>query len=202
MTGQMSFPDLEDFETAFTDPPLSSEQILHPEKYWNAEERDDPVAMWFEAASELPEGWAKITEDTLGEMGWGLAVEPLENRQGMKGQLAILTTEFTFDASAGWGGDRYVLLGHDAARVLVCETVWDTPDDAQEFYAALHDELGDHLLEAVIATARERGLEGAGRTITLGPRGVVYLAWIGTDIETAEAVQAALAVQVRRPEER
>jgi len=197
MLGQVNFPELEDFETAFTEPPLSTEQILHPEKYWDKDQRDDPIAMVFEAASALPTGWEKLTEDTFGELGWGLAVEPLEKRKGMEGQLAILTTQFTYEASEGWGGDRYALLGNGDARVLVCETVWDTPDDAQEFYAALHDELGDHLLQAVIATSRARGLEGAGRTITRGPRGVVYLAWIGTDIETAEAVQAALSIQLR-----
>jgi hypothetical protein len=33
-----------DYERAFSSPPRSTEQILHPDKYWNDEKRDDPRA--------------------------------------------------------------------------------------------------------------------------------------------------------------
>src|SRR5262249_52550488 len=53
---------------AFTkDPPRSSEQILHPEK-WHTK-RDDPVALRFpDLRGELP-GYRKAAEGEMGELG-------------------------------------------------------------------------------------------------------------------------------------
>jgi len=50
-----------------TDPPRSSEQILHPEK-WHTR-RDDPVGLRFpDLAAELP-GYRKASEGEMGELG-------------------------------------------------------------------------------------------------------------------------------------
>ena len=169
-------------------------------KYWNPDQRDDPVRVSFKLES-IAGGWEVLREDTLGELGWGLVVEPPEKRVGLKGQLAPLLAKYTFDASEGWGGDRFVLLGRGDARVLHCETTWDTVADAVEFRAEL-GVLRAHLEAAAAATAAHRGLEGSGVLILAGEAGrdVVLRVWMGASADAAssalEGVETRIASRV------
>jgi hypothetical protein len=135
--------DAEVTRRAFRAPPRSSEQVLHPEKYWSAEERDEPVPVAIDAAP--PEGWSALDEDTLGELGLGLFIEPLDRRGGASSPLEVMSARLTWKAVKGWGGDRYVLLGRgDADRVLHLATTWDREKDAREFEDAVN-ELAEHV---------------------------------------------------------
>ncbi|MDA1259953.1 MAG: hypothetical protein O3A20_04970, partial [Planctomycetota bacterium] len=129
-------PSDEDLRRAFTEPPQSSEQILHPEKYWDPKLTDPPLAVVVtDRSAELGGDWRCVDEDTLGELGCAfLAVPrlptPLELQFGAMG--------LRHPASAGWGGDRYrSYLREDGARLAHAITVWDTEADAEEFEAAL-----------------------------------------------------------------
>ncbi|MBK7645200.1 MAG: hypothetical protein IPJ19_19505 [Planctomycetes bacterium] len=129
----------DDVRRAFEEPPLSSEQILHPKKYWDEATRDDPVHVVIDA-KELPEGWTVLGQDTLGELYLGLLTQPFSERGGLdvaSNPLAIMGVKYTNKAAEGWGGDRLVLLGKGDARALYLVTVWDTPQDATEFHDAL-----------------------------------------------------------------
>jgi hypothetical protein len=127
----------EDIRRAFEHPPRSSEQILHPEKYWDADKADEPRKVSVDA-SKLPPGWKVAGEDTLGEITLALVTTPLEKRTAFdpKNPLAILAIDYTNKAAQGWGGDRAVLLEKGDARALWLVTAWDSPEDAQEFQAA------------------------------------------------------------------
>jgi hypothetical protein len=134
----MKAAKVDDVKQAFESPPRSFEQILHPKKYWEEAERDDPRRIRFETSS-LPGGWKALGEDTLGELYLGLVTTPVEKRKGLDASnpFAILGIEYTNKASVGWGGDRVVLLGRGEARLLQLVTLWDTPEDAVEFHDAL-----------------------------------------------------------------
>jgi len=137
--------DNDELRECFTNPPLSSEQILHPRKYWDKEERDDPVRIAIDT-SKLPKDWKVLGEDTLGEIFLALFTQPFSDRGGLdvaKNPLAIMSVKYTNMAAEGWGGDRLVLLGNGDARVLYLVTVWDTPEDQDEFFAAATSQLGD-----------------------------------------------------------
>jgi len=108
----------------FANPPDSTEQVLHPEKFAS---REKPVEVAFpkDLASRLGDGWKVSLQDTLGEVLLEVVL-----RDG--GATA------TNDAAAGWGGDRVALLeGPDGAKAVVMDTAWDTTEDAAEFEAAL-----------------------------------------------------------------
>ena len=109
----------------FEKPPVSTEQVLHPEKY-RASEEPIPVSLPADLATRMGEGWTLDSEDTLGEeqlQAWLTAVSL------PAGQAAT--------ASAGWGGDRVGLLtGPNDAWALALRTVWDTDQDAAEFVGA------------------------------------------------------------------
>ena len=126
-----------DVTAAFTAPPLSTEQVLHPEKYWDPELRDDPTAVSF-ALGELPEGWRVRLEDTWGELGLAFATAPSAERdEPLTSPLQMLDVGTNAFAS-GWDGDRAILCESEAgARYLVLATVWDSERDAGEFFAAL-----------------------------------------------------------------
>lgn len=109
----------------YKDLPRSSEQILHPEKY--SGKRDDPTPV------ELPlklEGWTEVHTDVLGE---------LVIRVMMAG---FYDADRAATIAEGWDGDRYrafqrtgkLRTGSARGTLVVLRTVWDTPEDANEFF--------------------------------------------------------------------
>lgn len=111
------------FAALFSKPPISTEQVLHPEKYF---------------ANEQPLRVA-LDEDLLGGANWKIANSSPLGEVGIKALLmAGLPEKTAARAAAGWGGDRAFLLEktNDAGSLFVWKTLWDTPQEAAEFFQA------------------------------------------------------------------
>lgn len=134
-----------DVDAAWSALPRSSEQILHPEKYWDPARRDDPKPVRLpNPARVLGPGWKRAGTGILGEITvGGLCGAP---SPGARDQDAMVSAEaWTNAAAAGWGGDRWELWTKGKSSVVLLETVWDTTEDAVEFMAALpRDQAGLH----------------------------------------------------------
>lgn len=120
--------DREGRDAAFRNPPQSTEQILHPEKYYL--DIDLPTTVTLVSLSDvLGAGWEKKYENTLGEMALKILFE-----QYLTPEEGITAA----DAAAGWDGDRYALykdrVGHS---FIVWESVWDSSLDADQAAKAL-----------------------------------------------------------------
>lgn len=106
----------------FKDPPISTQQILHPDLY---------LANKMPAHIEIPvlAQAGPVTGNVAGEFGITQFLEPL------------LGTERAQAAAAGWNGDRMAVADStDGKRRLVrWVTRWDTPRDADEFATGLED---------------------------------------------------------------
>jgi aspartyl-tRNA(Asn)/glutamyl-tRNA(Gln) amidotransferase subunit C len=112
-----------DFRKLYSDPPESTEQILHPEKYATLRDRPTRVEV------DLPKGVQRPWTNTAGELHY---------RQMLAQRLTAATAE---RAAAGWGGDLTSLeqhrVGSKSVPVVTAVTVWDTEADAREFDEAL-----------------------------------------------------------------
>jgi hypothetical protein len=104
-------------DEAYRNPPVSTEQILHPEKYH--EKPDLPTMINLGELKPGP-GWKEAGRNVLGE----LQISIMLGRQGAK-------------AAAGWDGDRYAVFeGPDHRLGLVWFSTWDSEDEAREFARA------------------------------------------------------------------
>jgi hypothetical protein len=109
---------------AYANPPLSTEQILHPERYPS----DEPhVVSLPPLADTLGMGWRLVDEDVLGEFG-------LQLHLGV--HVSASDDDAVDTAAEGWGGDRYAVYWREdeTAFVVVLRLIWDTPADADEFF--------------------------------------------------------------------
>ena len=112
-------------DAAYLNPPLSSEQILHPERY----PKDSPVGLLLPDVPEvLNSGWRLTGVDVLGE--WGT--------------LMVLREYLPLDqaslAAEGWGGDLLLpFFQEEGTWSVALITHWDTMRDAHEFAAAFQD---------------------------------------------------------------
>ena len=112
--------------SAFKNPPVSSEQILHPEKYPS----DEPIQVTLpDLGQTLGSDWHKVSNDTLGEWYTYLL---LAYGQDSAARVDQATAK---EAAKGWGGDAYAVYQRDSdgAIVLVLDDTWDTSKDATEF---------------------------------------------------------------------
>jgi hypothetical protein len=110
-------------------PPVSTEQILHPEK-WAAQEGFTAFT-WPQFGDEARlRGWRLLQDDVLGEFRWRIVF----SEHGFKDAAEY--------AAAGWNGDRYAVFKREDsdAMLLLLRTSWDSAADAAEF-AALHRRL-------------------------------------------------------------
>ncbi|HET9724446.1 MAG TPA: hypothetical protein VFR44_11495 [Actinomycetota bacterium] len=109
---------------AFRDLPVSTEQILHPERYPN----DVPTPVDVEdLAPALGSGWEDLDVQEVGEEWLLLALQ------------LRLDDAVAQEAAAGWDGGTYRAWtdGRDVAVVL--STVWDSPGEATAFADAMGD---------------------------------------------------------------
>ena len=111
-------------DEVWADPPVSTEQILHPELYLAG---DEPIPVPLPAlTATLGTGWRQIDEEIVGEfMLRQYLAEGINYSQAS-------------DAAAGWGGDRFAVYYNDAEAelVLTLRTVWDSPAENDEFQTA------------------------------------------------------------------
>lgn len=97
--------------------PVSTEQILHPERYLRG---DEPDALRFTGADSAE------YENVLGE----LELHVLD--AVLKGSDQVVTSTIP-----GWGGDRFRVYATADGPALVWYTVWDSPAYAQRFELGL-----------------------------------------------------------------
>ena len=142
----------------YRDPPSSTEQILHPDRYFDS--RDEPRAVDLPADAAPAEA---LSEGSWGEFGTRLALA-----------ATLADTALAAVAAGGWDGDRYGLWRDaDGSTRYVWVTLWDSPAAAEGFADAYAQAALDRApASARIATAEGRfELSSAGRTLRLVRRG-------------------------------
>ncbi|MES2306904.1 MAG: hypothetical protein V4558_15480 [Gemmatimonadota bacterium] len=102
--------------------PVSTEQILHPDRYAKG---DLPLTVRFAADTAVP-----IYEDTFGE--FEIAV--------LRSSLAGIS-EVPTDLAVGWGGDRLRVYRNTGGAALVWVTVFDEPRNAERFLQQIGNKL-------------------------------------------------------------
>lgn len=198
-------------DSVYLDPPLSTEQVLHPGRYLD---RDAPTWLQFSPlAGEGGDGaWLVVYDQVFGEL-----------------QLHALLSQVLADAVSeraiaracdGWDGDRLYLLeeGEQSGRfALAWLSVWDSAEDAEAFAAVLARFAEVRRGEALVG--RASGPYGSLRQAEPGSSGdatgavverwgdmVLYLDGVPAatqDVETLERWRAsAWQSRVRRPYER
>ncbi len=115
-----------EFDEIYSDPPVSTSQILHPERYFNEEE---PVDIRFRASEVLP-NHDMIYESVFGELqirSW-LSTHIDHDAQGRS----------PAEIAAGWNGDRLRAYGGaDDELIVVHVSSWRSPEEAEAFAMAL-----------------------------------------------------------------
>ena len=93
----------------YRDPPRSTTQILHPEKYLDT--REDPLPVVIPDLSRLLPGSRFVSDDDLGEFSLGAVLAlHLGDTEGPR-------------AAVGWRGDRYRIWEDDAGRFTIAYRV-------------------------------------------------------------------------------
>jgi hypothetical protein len=126
-------------DDAWSAPPTSTEQILHPGRYPD----DDPVDVSLDGLDAvLGDGWSEQWQQTMGEarLGVWLADGVAPERSGPTAPPETARS----GAATGWGGDRLMSLGGPGdSWAVVWQTEWDSGDDASQFASAAADVLSD-----------------------------------------------------------
>mgnify|MGYP000167908978 CR=1 FL=1 len=150
---------------AYEHPPTTTEQIMHPEKYFNGEEAED-----VEEPTVLGDKWQKVRNDRLGEyfilvmLGNWVSIEEAER------------------AAEGWGGDNFTYYEKGADYLITWNITWDSLKDAREFYLSFQS-----MMQKVEVEEKNRNLwYKHGRYISVKLRGRSTLIVVSTDRDAVE----------------
>jgi hypothetical protein len=107
----------------FKNPPESTAQLLHPEKYRN---HVQPVDVQLaDVAARLGPDWRKVGSGVLGELDTRILLE----QWGTDHSEAIRT-------ASGWSGDQWQLVEKEGRSAIVVRSTWETPDAARAFFSS------------------------------------------------------------------
>ncbi|MCW4016464.1 MAG: hypothetical protein NWF06_08855 [Candidatus Bathyarchaeota archaeon] len=108
-------------DEAYENPPNTTEQIMHPEKYFAMED-----ALTVEATS-ITGDWTLTMTDSFGEY---YILVMLDN---------WLSSDAAKLAAEGWGGDTFNYYNGGDDFLFTWDIVWDSNEDAYEFYTVFQD---------------------------------------------------------------
>lgn len=157
------------FLEVFRRPPVSTQQVLHPDKYLNGTGT---------LAVELPkwnsQGYRKLAEGSVGEFDYAVLL-----RQ-------YLDEEATRRIAPAWRAGRYRLFEHkqDGRTVLLQASSWETEQKAGEFFAAYRKVLAGKW--KAIEVSRQEGERLSGR----GDDGYFWLRRQGRCVYSIEGLAA------------
>jgi hypothetical protein len=116
-------------DAAFTKVPVSTEQILHPEKY--PDDKPIPVDLP-DLTNILGEGWVEVERNVMGEWYTYLILS-----HGYDASFRI-DGEDAEKAAAGWGGDTYLVYRNENSDEIVFIMVnqFDTTRDLDEYVSS------------------------------------------------------------------
>jgi hypothetical protein len=159
----------QDLHLVFQNPPVSTQQIMHPDLYLQGEKPE--VVTLPEWKGVVPEDWKLLEENTMGEFG-------------LEEVLKQFLDERRSDLlSPAWKGDRYATFEDGKSKVypLVFRLALDNSDDAEQFFAQYS--------EALAAKYKTRTEEfRSGNFLQFqGPSGGVYLRCVGSTCMTVES---------------
>ena len=131
-------------DQAFEHFPVSTEQVMHPDRYPS----DAPTTVDIPDVTEaLGQGWGDLDAMTIGE-------------EWLRAMLALRLDGSAADAAAaGWDGGGYRAFTDGTDVVVVLRTAWDTPADAQAFATAIGQWGADSSPQPVVT--------GDGTTVTV-----------------------------------
>jgi hypothetical protein len=136
------------FSEVFLKPPLSTQQILHPEKYFSGVKPTEP---------ELPEphlakGYKSLVGGSLGEL-----------------EHTIMLEQYSGKASAAeiaphWRGCAFDLLENKKAgrTVLLYAAEWDSEDAARQYFAAYRRQLSKKWKQMAVSSETADSITGTG----------------------------------------
>ena len=144
-------------DEAYANPPRSTEQFIHPDKYLQDPPTNVTVAdrsndEWYVPELEHGVNYAVFGEAGMYSMLW--FASPAVPREDILTRRELDPYDYDHPASAGWDGDKfYPYVTDESAETnetgYVYKTVWDSPDDAEEFQNGYEQLLAFHGAESV-----------------------------------------------------
>lgn len=150
-------------DDVFRDPPTSTAQILHPDKY---RAHIAPVDVTLDVLPGMGPGWREVKSNVFGELDLRLILQQLTDRAR------------AVPATSGWSGDRWQLLERDGRNALISKSVWDSDAAARAFFETLglamqqryfgaHQDEWSASREALTAPTASVDIRRQGTTVTL-----------------------------------
>lgn len=136
------------FGAVFLKPPVSTQQILHPEKYFESVKPTEPAA----PDPKLGKGYKGLVGGTLGELDHEVMLEQYSGK------------EVAAELAPHWRGCSFQLLENARAKriVLLYAVEWDTEEAARKYFTAYRRQLQKKWKQMTVASESEDAVDGAG----------------------------------------
>src|SRR5712691_5250801 len=165
----------------FKNPPESTAQQLHPEKYQNHVQPLD--VQLGDVAARLGPDWRKVGSGVLGELDTRIVLE----QWGTDHSAAIRT-------ASGWSGDQWQLVEKEGRSAIVLKSTWETPEAAKAFYSSYTRGLRTRFDSAMVeeSTSSRQALSTPVTATDVRLQGSDVMTVIAFDRESAAAIVDAV----------
>lgn len=164
----------------FAKPPVSTQQILHPELYRAGKV---PAAVSLpDMGKALGPDWRKLDENTMGEFGWKEILKQ------------FLGDEASKSLSAAWDGDRYELYEQKQSKrlVLITHEVLQTTEQAGQFFQGYSEALNKKYAQQTNVARHDELLSFDT------PDGAVFFRCVDKDCITVEGANRAIFLSLNK----
>jgi hypothetical protein len=136
------------FGEVFRKPPVSTQQILHPEKYFGEVKPSSPDL----PDPHLPHGYKGLVGGSLGELEHGILLQQ------------FLSKDRAAELAPHWRGSNFELEENKKAQrvVLLYSSEWDSEDAARQYFSAYRVMLEKKWKKLTVATESADALTGTG----------------------------------------